>query len=300
MNFLTPLRTADSDLLKHTNLASVFDEALTPCLLSLPTITPEDEALNLLGAAYPALLLTLKTRYHIDSVTTTSQPSEKKSEKRIYTSRITTLLRDNVISSFHHVSSHSPASANEDISSLASFPYPKLSTFLLNQLSILMRELGIHTTKYLQELLPVIYMTLTNSFGTAFVPLLLSGIATMHSVILTSYPRIWRYRGDLLSAICQCWINVIEDESSTTDPERKSQLRKVMLKLQGAVWLLKVSVRTTFMEVYGEDDSESIEMVDEKDVSIDDDILTLIDADEQLKELLEIDANGALDDVYFF
>ena len=114
---------------------------------------------------------------------------------------------------------------------------------ILDQLTTIIQEVGIHTTKYLQEIVPVVYSTLSNPFGTAYVPLLLAGIATTHAVILNAHPRIWRYRGDLLAAICQCWINVSRDESNTKDPEQKTQLRQVLLKLQGAVYLLKLSVR---------------------------------------------------------
>lgn len=301
IKFLTPIRASHSDLLKRTNLSSVFDDALTPCLLSLPTITPEDEALHLLGVAYPALLLTLKTHYHVDRDSKPGQTATKQDDKKAYITRLITLLRDNVISSFHHVSSYSPTSANEEISSLASFPYPRLSTFLLDQLTTLIQELGIHTTKYLQEIVPVVYSTLSNPFGTAYVPLLLAGIETTHAVILNAHPRIWRYRGDILAAICQCWINVSRDESSTKDPEQKPQLRQVLLKLQGAVYLLKMSVRGASSTKMGsEEDSDLIEMVDEKDVNIDDDVKALVDADEQLKELLQIDVDVDLDDNCFF
>lgn len=301
IKFLTPIRASDSDLLKRTNLSSVFDDALTPCLLSLPTITPEDEALHLLGVAYPALLFTLKTRYHVDRDSKPGQTATKQDDKKAYIARLITLLRDNVISSFHHVSSYSPASANEVISSLASFPYPRLSTFLLDQLTILIQELGIHTTKHLQEIVPVVYGTLSNPFGTAYIPLLLASIATTHAVILNAHPRIWRYRGDVLGALCQCWTNVSEDESSSKDTEQKSQLRQVMQKLQGAVYLLKMSVGGASSTKMGsEESSDLIEMVDEKDVNIENDVKALVDADEQLKELLQIDVDVDLDNNYFF
>ncbi|KAF5016567.1 hypothetical protein F66182_11711, partial [Fusarium sp. NRRL 66182] len=190
--FLTPIRASNSDLLKRTNLSSVFDDALTPCLLSLPSITPEDEALRLLGVAYPALLLTLKTRYHVEGDSNPRQTATEQDEKKAYIGRLVTLLRDNVISSFHHVSSYSPASANEEVSSLASFPYPSLSAFLLDQLTTIIQQIGIHTTKYLQEIVPVVYSTLSNPFGTALVPLLLAGLASTQAAILNAHPRIWR------------------------------------------------------------------------------------------------------------
>lgn len=104
-----------------------------------------------------------------------------------------------------------------------------------------------------------------------------------------------------MAAICQCWTNVSRDESSTKDPEQKSQLRQVLLKLQGTVYLLKLSVRGASSTKLGsEESSDSIEMVDEKDLDIDDDVKALVDADEQLKELLQVDVDADLDDNYFF
>jgi Tti2 family len=279
----------------------VFDDALTPCLLSLPSITPEDEALQLLGSAYPALLLTLQARYHVGHDPKPGQLSSQKSDdKEAYTTRLITLLRDSVISSFHHVSSYSPASTTEE-SSLASFPYLRLSTFLLEQLRILIKEIGIHTTKYLQEIIPVLYATLTNPFGTACVPLLLAGVATAQAVILNAYPRIWRYRGDFLAAICQCWINVSQDELGADKNEQKVQLRGIKSKLQGTVYLLKLGVQGALsMKVEGGENPNGLGVVDEKDIDIENDVQALVEADEQLKELLQIDVDRDLDNSYFF
>lgn len=304
IDFLTPIKASDSDILRRTNLSSVFDDALTPCLLSLPTITPEDEALHLFSVAYPALLLTLKARYQTDT-SNHGRSAVKGDDKKAYITRLVTLIRDSIISSFHHVSSYNPTSTN-DGSSLAAFPYPRLSTFLLEQLRIVVQEIGINTAKYLQELMPVIYGTLTNPFGTAHVPLLLAGVATAQAVILNAHPRIWRLRGDLLAAICQCWINVSHDESSTNDSTQKIELRKVLTKLQGTVYLLKLSVqgaidmgiRNTGIE--GGEDLNAAGIVNENEMDMERDVEALVEADEQLKELLQAGVDADLSGEYFF
>lgn len=43
-------------LMRQTGLADVFEQAAFPAVLYLPTLTPEDESLAILGAAYPALI----------------------------------------------------------------------------------------------------------------------------------------------------------------------------------------------------------------------------------------------------
>ncbi|KAF2968139.1 hypothetical protein GQX73_g5467 [Xylaria multiplex] len=48
-------RLCPEGLLSRTGLADVFEQAVFPIVLSLPSLTPEDESCDLLAAAYPAL-----------------------------------------------------------------------------------------------------------------------------------------------------------------------------------------------------------------------------------------------------
>lgn len=57
------LRTVSPRLLERTGLGEVFQEALTPCLLYLPELTPELESLRLLRIIYPTLLILVRTRF---------------------------------------------------------------------------------------------------------------------------------------------------------------------------------------------------------------------------------------------
>ncbi|CRG83670.1 hypothetical protein PISL3812_01025 [Talaromyces islandicus] len=296
IRFLKPIQSSNSDLLRRTNLSSVFDDALTPTLLSLPTLTPEDESLQILGITYEALLLTLQTRYHIYH----SSSDQQEDNGAAYTSRLTTLLRDNVISSFHHISSYTPTSKTEP-SMLASFPYPRLSTFILDQLKTVIHHIGIHTTKYLQEIIPVIYSTLTNPFGTAHLPLLAAGVAAAQAVILNSHPRIWRYRGEFLAAFCACWMNVSQEEKETNDLKLKAQLQNVMKKLQGAANILNIAVQSAVStededatRIYwtGVTEGDKIDMRKE--------VEDLVAADQNLTGLFDkIDEEDLLSDDYF-
>ncbi|KAJ6108971.1 hypothetical protein N7512_008808 [Penicillium capsulatum] len=180
---LESIQRSDSDILIRTNLISVFEDAITPCLLSLPSITPEENSLSLLGVAYPTLLSLFKAAYQTPHFTKSSSPKGKKDEE--YTTRLVKVLRSNLVSSFHHVSSSTPAS----ISTAASFPHPRLSAFLLDWIGIFVKELGIHTTKYLQDLVPVLYTTLTNPFGTVHPPLLFAAVSATKAVITNAHPR---------------------------------------------------------------------------------------------------------------
>jgi hypothetical protein len=297
--FLTPIHTCHSDLLRRTNLSSVFDDALTPCLLSLPTITPEDEALQILGVAYPALLLVLHTRYHVHSLEDGPSDAATEEDQTAYVSRITNILRDNIISSFHHISSTTPTAATQ--SYIASFPYPRLSTLLLNQLQIVVQELGIYTIKYLQEIISVVCTTLVNPFGTAYIPLLLAAVSATRAVILNAHPRIWRFRGELLAAFCECWFHVCEDAESIKDvTPAKEDLRNPKKLLQGAVYLLKMAVDAAINADSGNDlDGTQTNLANDDHVDINRECEDLANADEVLRELLFVDIDEGQDEEHF-
>ncbi|KAH2346194.1 hypothetical protein KXW30_008624 [Aspergillus fumigatus] len=287
---LTPIRESKSDILQRTNLASVFEDAVRPCLLSLPSITPEDDAIKLLGVAYPALLSLLQTNYH-----TATSRSAANANRDKYISSVARTLRENLISSFHHISSTNRTS----ISSFASFPYPRLSTLLVNQMYPLFLELGIHTTKYLQEIVPLLYSTLSNPFGTAYPPLLLSAVAVTRATILNAHPRLWRWRGEILGALCSCWLRVAEEEgeiaeraakgrSAAEDQETNTTLTKLKRQLRGAVYLLRFALQNP-----AQADGDAGQL--EAKAAIGKELQDLVDADESLADLLlaDIDPNDA-------
>ncbi|PYH41573.1 tRNA adenylyltransferase [Aspergillus saccharolyticus JOP 1030-1] len=247
-SLLQPIRASQSDILRRTNLSSVFESAIRPCLLSLPTITPENESLELLTTAYPALHALLETSYGGDR-----QRHPQQSEA--LTHALTQTLRDNLISSFHHISSTSPITAQSSVSypALTSFPHPRLSTLLLSEIQRTVTALRIEATKYLQDLVPLVYSTLTNPFGTAHPPLLLAALGVARAVILNAHPRVWRWRTEILGAVCACWLTVVEEEreeeeeeeeelQSTTTTGHRRPLRRLKRELQGVVCLLRLAI----------------------------------------------------------
>lgn len=260
---LQPIQKSGSDILRRTNLTSVFEDAVTPCLLSLPSITPEDKSLEILEAAYPALLSTLRTAY--------KSPTQSEKDKEAYTTSLAKLLRSNLISSFHHVSSGTPASG-----ATASFPHPRLSTFLLEKMSVLINELGIHTTKYLQELIPVIYTTLSTPFGTAHPPLLLAATGTTQAVIANAHPRIWRWRGEILGGLSSCWLHVAEDSRDSV-----VELARLKQELQRTLQILEYVLQNPIPIAADVPDPDQLQAK----ASMQKEFQELIDADAELKGL---------------
>ncbi|EPS32836.1 hypothetical protein PDE_07797 [Penicillium oxalicum 114-2] len=285
---LQPIQMSGSDILVRTNLTSVFEDAIAPCLLSLPTITPEDSSIKLLGAAYPALLSLFQTAYKFPSPKASKDQREKARET--YIAKITKVLRSNLISSFHHISSSTPTS----LSTSASFPHPRLSTFFLDWITSFMKELGIHTTKCLQEIVPVVYATLCNPFGTAHLPLLLAATTATKHLILNAHPRIWRWRGELLGALCACWLQILsekEDRQKESGKEETSQsrdLEKISKELQVTVCVLKHALQNPVPFIAGEPDADQMHVKE----ALEHELQILVEADSELKGLLDADVKS--------
>ncbi|PLB51207.1 hypothetical protein P170DRAFT_355037 [Aspergillus steynii IBT 23096] len=292
-DLLIPISGSKSDILRRTNLSSVFEDAIRPCLLSLPSITPEDESIELLSAAYPALLSVLKTNAQ------NSFPIPPQIATEAYIASITKTLRENLIPSFHHISSATSASTP---SSFASFPHPRLSTLLLDLMHPLLLDLGVHAAKYLQDITPLVHTTLSNPFGPAHPPLLLSAVGLLRAVILTTHPRLWRWRGEILGALCACWLHTMEEESemteraqtgqlTETDRARAAETLRLKKDLRGVSYLLKFALQNPER---GSRDAGQIEAKE----SIEKELRKLVEADHVLEGLFDMDFDTT-DAAYF-
>ncbi|OKP13357.1 hypothetical protein PENSUB_959 [Penicillium subrubescens] len=285
---LQPIHQSGSDILVRTNLTSVFEDAITPCLLSLPTITAEDSSIQLLGAAYPALLSLFKTVYKTPSPKKSNDQNEK--DRETYAAKVSKILRSNLISSFHHIGSSTPTA----ISTSASFPHPRLSTFLLEWITTFVKELGINTTKYLQEIVPVLYTTLSNPFGTAHPPLLFAAVSATKFVILNAHPRIWRWRGEILGALCACWLLIVgekedrEKQKGDKGGPSVTELVKITRELQGAVYVLKHTLQNPVAVVNGQPDANQLAAKE----AMQQELQTLAEADSELEGLLFADVKS--------
>ncbi|KAI1927955.1 hypothetical protein LOZ65_002168 [Ophidiomyces ophidiicola] len=272
---LIPLEQTKSDILKRTNLDSVFEDALSPCLLSLPTITPEEQSIHLLKFAYPALFSVITTRFPLSPPSKefySPAPSHRKTEAQEAQSRLiclTKLLRQGIISSYSHISISQPS---ED-TYISSFPYPRLSTLLLTQLATAIREMALDSIKHLQEIVPILTSTLTNPFGTAYIPLLIAAIDSMLQLILSAWLRIWKWRADILAGLCGCWLQIKMDESSGSITAETIGLLKA--RMTECVEALRITL----------EESNIVDETGEK-IYFQDELQNLMSSDERLIDLL--------------
>ena len=93
-NLILLLQQKPSVMLARTGLGEVFEEALMPCLLHLPSLTEESHSVALLEKAYPALIKLTCVRFSEPE----QRPSKIKSLDRI--------MRYGVLKGFAHAGEH--------------------------------------------------------------------------------------------------------------------------------------------------------------------------------------------------
>ena len=115
------LRVCPATLLERTGLGEVFENAVMPCLLYLPSLTEEAESLQMLRAAYPALIALALTRF----------PDEKDRTARMRA--LDRILRQGVLKGYAYAGEH-----------------VRIAELLVQQIVKLVNEMGIESVKHLK------------------------------------------------------------------------------------------------------------------------------------------------------
>lgn len=118
------LTKCPANVLLSTGIGSIFEEAVFPTLMFLPTLTPEDESIRLLRLAYRALLLLAGVDHGCDNY---NQRTRRLLDR---------ILREGVLAGYHH--------ASENI---------RLVQVFLETAAAIVDGLGIFCVKHLQVIL---------------------------------------------------------------------------------------------------------------------------------------------------
>ena len=192
------LQATPPNLLARTGLGEVFADALMPCVAYLPTITPEEEAIPLLHAVYPALLALARVRYPA------AVPANSKSTfadlSRQRTKLLDTIIRKGTIYGYTHCSNH-----------------PRIVTALFTHLVPILNDLGIESVKHLKYILPMITETLSHPLADAQTETLLSATKALQAVVLNAWPRMTEHRGEVLKGLTLCWLKVADKEGEDAE-----------------------------------------------------------------------------------
>lgn len=119
------LKRVPPPLLQRTGLGGVFQNALMPCLLCLPSLVVENESIEILEGAYVAVILLNQVQF----------PGEKYRTQRVIS--LEKVLTDGIFKGYAH--------AGENV---------KIAELLIQKMISLVKELGIEVVKY-SKVLPV-------------------------------------------------------------------------------------------------------------------------------------------------
>ena len=198
------------DTLRRTGMGEEFERAITPSLSYLPTLTPEEESVQLLDAAYDALIelgakqkkesqsKKLSARRSINGMHENESIVQKKEELKMF---VTALMHEHLFRSLNHLAPHEN--------------YPVLTTMLLKQLKHVVMLLEEDTVAHLNVLIPMISSVLVdNPLAVGLSPgieMMNSAAECLQQVIANTWPRIWRWRGDIVNAVCSVHLRLVEE-----------------------------------------------------------------------------------------
>ncbi|KAI3401371.1 hypothetical protein diail_11455 [Diaporthe ilicicola] len=183
------LESFPANILRDTGLASVFEDAVTPTLHFLPSITPEEESGILLEAAYTALLsLARKT----DTKAGNAEPNSSSPKAKL----LDKVLRDGVFSAYFHVKDH-----------------VRIVEVLLVQTAKILDEMRIHAVKHLKDLIPMHTEVMCNPFAALAPSTLSAAIKGLQAVIANCWPRLSTpaYQDELVKALVVCYMTVHDE-----------------------------------------------------------------------------------------
>lgn len=90
--------------MRDTGLATVFEDAVFPAVLHLPSLTPEDESVEILGAAYPALIEMAGLSYRGPE-----SPELKEEQQQVTEAQrklLDKVIREGIMVGYHHAKEH--------------------------------------------------------------------------------------------------------------------------------------------------------------------------------------------------
>ncbi|KIV87285.1 hypothetical protein PV11_02840 [Exophiala sideris] len=207
------LQSVQSDIIRRTGLGDVFFDALKANFNLLPTLTPEEESLTVLGSVIPAYLalLDVTTNTNVDS-----------SHRTGGTERLTWLYRHGIISGIEHLSSSGSFSSTISV---------RLTTFLLSQIPNVFERMGIASVRHFQDLLPMVRAGLMDPFILAAPEMVVAVMDVLDCVIRVGAPRVKeKWWPEILRGVVGCWCNCLDESDS-----KREEVDTVMNRLKGVV-----------------------------------------------------------------
>ncbi|CAM1511089.1 Fc.00g086020.m01.CDS01 [Cosmosporella sp. VM-42] len=200
-------------VLQTTGIGTIFEEVTFPTLLHLPSITPEDESIQLLVPAYEVLIKLAEARQGLQDL----------HRRRL----LNKLLRDGVFTGYHHASQHA-----------------SISRILMQFTAKIINCMGIYSVQHLQNLLSMLSSTMTDPFALAHPPAVLAAAQALNTVIANCWPRLQvqdsGHIEHIMRIIALCWLSLQDNDAtaylSKTDVDSISEELMRSSKMLQSLW----------------------------------------------------------------
>ncbi|KAL2263302.1 hypothetical protein VTK26DRAFT_7422 [Humicola hyalothermophila] len=179
--------------LHDTGLAQVFEDAVFPTLAFLPSLTPDDESVQLLVPAYAALLRLADKQPAVGKDGVPGRPKNALLDK---------MLREGVFTAYFHAKEH-----------------VRIVEVLCQQTTAILNQMGIHAVKHLKDLTPMLSAIMADPFAPMSPSTLLSAVKALQAVLANCWPRIPRspWQDEIINALVLCWLHLAEHISPPKD-----------------------------------------------------------------------------------
>lgn len=181
-----PTSKGHANFLQRTGYHNVFAETLLPLFTYIPSLTPEQESVELFRQMFPA----------ITSLALLLPTSGTKDSRDVFFDKI---IRDAILSPLAHFPTPST--------------YPELATTILHHLRIIVGHMGIEVVKHLPHLIPLLSAILQEPFALGHRECIVYTLLALQSVMLNGWPRIAAHRGAIMMGLCLVWGRCLEEGS---------------------------------------------------------------------------------------
>ncbi|KAK5657705.1 hypothetical protein OQA88_2777 [Cercophora sp. LCS_1] len=192
--FITKLPTK---ILHGAGLSKIFEDTIFPTLNYLPSLTPENESIQLLIPAYEALCTLADKQPPAAAAARVHQLKNKLLDQ---------ILREGVFSGYFHAKQH-----------------VRIVEVLCQQTVIVLDRMGIHSVKHLKDLVPMISAIMTDPFAHVAPSTLLAAVKSLQAVLINCWPRIASspWQDEMLQSLVLCWLNLAEETNTELDVVRQ-------------------------------------------------------------------------------
>ena len=218
--------SANSAIIKRSGLMVVFVDSLKTNFMMLPTLTPEQESMEVLGELYPAFFTLVEARFVELPAVTEENRFETSSEIEERVKYLTLLLRHAVLSGLQHLGAGTTTTG-----------YVEVTTSLMRQLKSVIDELGVYTVRDLNVIIPMMRAILMDPFAVSASHLLIEVLGVVEIVVQVCEERVKeRWWAEVFRGLVGCWCNVLDEEDDFEEGKankgKKKDLGMVKSRLQ--------------------------------------------------------------------